>query len=330
MTQGHVGSAALLQAHPILQTTDLCEARDVVGRAFCDHRLDLRRRGARLDARHNHVGGRHVSLNALGYGAEVEIDPGELGRFYLLQIPLEGSARVAHRGEEVDASARRATILNPDRETRMIWSEDCRKLLLQVDRAHLERVAEELLGGPLPGPVRFAPAVDLESPAGRELRARVLAAARAVDRGDLWCGRAGLREGRAERDLAESLLTLQPSNISHAFWRRERPMLPRDLRRAVEFMHAHYPEPLRLDTIAAHCGLCPRALQIGFRKAFGLSPMQYLRQVRLDAAHYRLSRRRDPERVGDVAHACGFSHLGRFAQDYRARFGESPGRARAV
>jgi AraC-like DNA-binding protein len=56
--------------------------------------------------------------------------------------------------------------------------------------------------------------------------------------------------------------------------------------------------------------------------------MDYLRQVRLDAAHYRLSRRREPERIGDVAHACGFTHLGRFAQEYRARFGESPARLR--
>ncbi|WP_089886415.1 helix-turn-helix domain-containing protein [Citreimonas salinaria] len=56
--------------------------------------------------------------------------------------------------------------------------------------------------------------------------------------------------------------------------------------------------------------------------------MECLRQVRLDSAHYRLSRHRDPEGVGDVAHACGFSHLGRFARNYRARFGDSPVRRR--
>ncbi|MFP4329052.1 MAG: AraC family transcriptional regulator [Paracoccaceae bacterium] len=328
MMQGHVAPAELLQGHRILQTSDLCEARDVVGRAFCDHRLNLRHRGGRLAARHNHVGGRHISLNALGYGAEVDIDPGQLGHFYLLQIPLAGSARIAHRRREVEASPRMATILNPDRDTRMVWSEDCRKLLLQIDRAHLERVAEEMLGGPLPGPIRFEPGIDLVTPEGRALRDRVLATARAVDRGELWAARSGLREGWTERELAESLLMFQRSNISHSFWRTTRPPLPREIRRAVDCIHAQYAEPLRLDTIAAHCGLCPRALQIGFRKAFGLTPMQYLRQVRLDAAHYLLSRRQDPEPVGDVAHACGFSHPGRFAQDYRARFGETPARSR--
>ena len=92
-------------------------------------------------------------------------------------------------------------------------------------------------------------------------------------------------------------------------------------------MHGHYADPLRLDEIAAHCGVTPRALQLGFRKAFDMSPMRYLREVRLDEAHYRLSRRRNRERVTDVALACGFLHLGRFAQHYRARFGRCPSEA---
>lgn len=326
MAHQHFRHSELLQAHPLLRTEDLCEARAVVGQAFCDHRLNLRHPGTRLSARHNHVGGRHVSLNALRYGAEVEIDPGQLGHFFLLQIPLEGGALVAHRGEEVSASSQVATILNPDRDTRMVWSQDCRKLLLQVNRAHLERVAEELLGGPLPGPVRFEPAIDMLRPQGRALRARVLAAARAADRGDLWCAHPGLKESWAERELTASLLTLLKSNISHVLWRMEQPVLSRDLRRAADYIHAKYAEPLRLDQIAAECGLSSRALQIGFRKTFGRTPMQYLREVRLDSAHYRLSRRRDRESVTDVAYACGFTHLGRFARDYRARFGDCPSR----
>ncbi|WP_296765383.1 AraC family transcriptional regulator [Sediminimonas sp.] len=324
MTEGRIVHTDLLQAHPLLRTESLCEARAVVGRAFCDHRLNLRHRDARLAVRHNHVSGRNISLNALRYGAEVEIDPGQLGGFYLLQIPLQGHAFVTHRGEEVSASRKIATILNPDRGTRMVWSGNCDKLLLQIDRTYLEGVAEDLLAGPLPGPVRFAPAVDLDRPQGRALRSCVLTAARRAERGELWCAGAGLQESWTERELAVGLLGLHESNISHALWRSERPLLSRDLHRAIDYMHAHYPDPLRLDEIAAHSGVTPRALQLGFRKAFNLSPMQYLQKVRLDAAHYRLRRRQGRERVTDVAVSCGFPHLGRFAQHYRARFGRSP------
>ena len=211
----------LLAGFPILRTRDLSEAREVVGRAFCDHRLDIRQ-GTDLSVSHDHVSGQGLSLNALSYGAEVEIDPGQLGHFYLLQFPLAGAARVWHRGEEVDASARAATILNPDRDTRMIWGEGCRKLLLQMDRHYLEQVATGLLGGEMPGPIRFDPRVDLTRPEGLRLMRRVMSAAAAATRGELWAGRPGLQEAWAERELAAELLMLQPSNVSHMLWREAR------------------------------------------------------------------------------------------------------------
>jgi len=316
-------SKDLLSGFPILRTEDLSEARAVVGQAFCDHRLDIRH-GSRLNVSHDHVSGTEVSLNALGYGAEVEIDPGQLQHFYLLQFPLSGHARIRHRGETIDAGAGMATILNPDRATRMTWGEGCRKLLLQVNRGHLERVAQDLIGSELPGAVRFDPRVDLTSEGGQRLFHRVTAAARAATDGELWHDGPGLNEAWAERELATVLLENQPSNVSHMLWRSRRMPTSREMRRALEYLHENLSEPLRVEDIAREAGLNVRSLQLGFKKVFGLSPMRYLRDVRLDAARYRLSRRMNRESVTDVAYSVGFTHLGRFSQDYRARFGVSP------
>jgi transcriptional regulator GlxA family with amidase domain len=67
------------------------------------------------------------------------------------------------------------------------------------------------------------------------------------------------------------------------------------------------------------------ALQAGFQLYVGMSPTTYLRQVRLDRAHDQL-RQADPDQttVAAVAHRWGFTHLGRFAGSYRARYGVSP------
>lgn len=88
------------------------------------------------------------------------------------------------------------------------------------------------------------------------------------------------------------------------------------------------PEPLRFATVgdlAATAGLSVRALQDGFRRHVGVPPMQYLRQARLTKAHEALLSA-DPTltTATAVAHHWGFAHYGRFAAEYRARYGVSP------
>jgi len=68
-----------------------------------------------------------------------------------------------------------------------------------------------------------------------------------------------------------------------------------------------------------------RVLQESFRRHVGMSPLTYLRRLRLDGVHGELSRS-DPWHVSvsEVAYRWGFTHLGRFAGAYRKRYGEPP------
>jgi len=62
--------------------------------------------------------------------------------------------------------------------------------------------------------------------------------------------------------------------------------------------------------------------QDAFRRFRGCTPTAALRDLRLDRARARLTHGR--EGVSAVALGCGFTHLGRFAQAYRQRFGAAP------
>ncbi|MAA96771.1 MAG: AraC family transcriptional regulator [Stappia sp.] len=314
--------------HPVLRTSDLDEARHRIGQTFCDHRLDVHGSRADLAVRHNAVRGLDMSINYLAYGPRVTVDPGLLGSFYLFHIPLAGQARVRHRGEEMTATPARAAILNPDRTARLDWGEGCSKLLLQIDRVHLEKVARALVGAPLPGPIRFDMSVDLTSDAGRRLHRIVTACAEAVENGELFRQPLGGSDLRAEYDLAHALLTLQPSNVSHIIERADHQARPRTIRLALDYIHANLGEPITLADIAAAAGINVRTLQKGFQRLFGLTPMQVLRNARLDAAHYQLIVHKDPPSVSEAAWSCGFSHLGRFSRDYKERFGHSPSERR--
>lgn len=314
--------------HPLLRTRDLDEARHRIAQTLCDHRLAVTTRNADLAVRHNAVRGLNLAVSFLSYGAEVTVDPGLLGSFYLLHVPLAGRARVEHRGEETVTSPTRAAILNPDRPARLQWGEACRKLLVQIDRTHLETVACALTGAPLPGPIRFDPAVDLTAPSGRRLLRIITACVEAAESGELFARPLRAGDLRVEHDLAHALLSLQPSNVSHILDRADQQARPRAIRLAIDYMHANLAEPITLSDIAGAAGVNIRTLQKGFQRLFGLTPMQVLRNVRLDAARYHLMARRDPPSVTEVAFSCGFSHLGRFSRDYRARFGHAPSEGR--
>ncbi|MFK7764662.1 MAG: AraC family transcriptional regulator [Roseobacter sp.] len=315
--------ADLLQSHPVLRTRDLDEARAAVADRYCDHRLDVL--GAdRLEVQHNHARGTHLSLNLLGYGADVAIDPGELTDFYLLQIPLCGQARILHRGEVVDANPDFGTLLNPDRPTQMIWRGDCRKLMVQIDADFLAQVATQEIAMELPGPIRFDPKVDLHGTAGQRLKALAVAVARAVDDGSLRLSHRDLSLHATEHALARAMLQAQPSNVSHLLNATQKPGSAYHLRRATAYINAHFHETIGLDEIASAAGVHRRTLQSVFRSELGLSPLEYVKNTRLDHACYHLSKRHNRASVTEIAFDCGYSHLGRFSRDFRLRFGCAP------
>ena len=91
----------------------------------------------------------------------------------------------------------------------------------------------------------------------------------------------------------------------------------------VHDMHANAANRLSVADIAHAVGSPVRSLQRAFQETFGRSPMQYLRDLRLDMARQMLLAHPNAG-VTQIALDCGFNHLGKFAAAYRDRFGEPP------
>jgi len=316
--------AAPLRRHRLFRSTELDEARDFVASKFCAHRLERRSGRDRFDACHHHAPGVGMSLNYIRYGADVEIEPGELGSFYLIQIPLTGQAWVRNGRHDVCATSSMPSMLNPDRYTTMRWHAGCEKLLLQIDRDTLRRTVEHLLGRHLPGPVVFHPAVDFRRPEMRRWWQRLRAVVRATEDDRLFCATNGLSQRLVEEELIEAFFTSQPSNADHYLDIEPCGMAPAHVKRAQRFIHEHLRSAITIGDIARAAGVTPRTLQLGFRAACGMTPLQYLRCERLYGAHYDLMRAEPGTTVAHVAYDWGFTHLGRFSRDYRQAFGVPP------
>lgn len=80
-------------------------------------------------------------------------------------------------------------------------------------------------------------------------------------------------------------------------------------------------DSMSIEEICRTLAISRRTLQLSFQRTLGIRPASYLRAVRLNAARRTL---KECGSVTEAATAWGFWHFGRFAQDYRAMFGEHP------
>jgi len=313
-----------LGSHRLFQTEVLDEARHIVAGKFCSHRLDRITSDRRFDALHNHVRGAGLSLNYLRYGADVEIEPGELDHFYLIQIPILGNAEIRHGQDIVEASSDKASVLNPTRHTRMFWAAGCEKILVQIDRTVLQDTAERYLQLELTGPLEFKTEMSLKNPALRRWVTNIGHCIKAAERGELFNGSSSCSQIVVEESLLHDLLEYQPSNIHHFDKHNIRACPPRHVRKALDVLHSAVSDPVTISELAQAAGCSPRSLQLAFRDQFGCSPLQYLKRLRLNLAHFELLKQTPDGTVAEVAYGLGFNHLGRFAAEYKAAFGQSP------
>ncbi|WP_349270259.1 HTH-type transcriptional activator RhaS [Mycolicibacterium parafortuitum] len=126
--------------------------------------------------------------------------------------------------------------------------------------------------------------------------------------------------------LAAVVLQTLPSNASFDPTSADRvDANPPLLRRAIAYIESNADNDIALGDIAASIHVTPRALQYMFRRNLDMTPMEYLRRVRLDHAHHDLLKA-DPATttIQMVAARWGFGHTGRFASMYRDAYGRNP------
>ena len=307
-----------------VRTIDIDLTREAVGRSFCDHRLTPVPGTGQVDARFHAVRTGDIGLHYLDYGAEVRIAPGELGSFYLVQIPLAGSAEITCGSERVVSDPTVASVPAPDRQLTMHWGAGNPQLIVWIERACLEEQLHKMLGRPLAEPIRFDLGMRLDAPEIRSWRRIVDLLLDEVD----GCGlipQQPLAMRELERLLLSQLLLGQPNNYSGALHRPPQDAAPKSIRRAMELIEGHAAEPLTVDDIAEATGVSVRALQEGFHRYLDTTPLNHLREVRLRHVHEELTNA-DPTgaTVTDVAARWGFLHPGRFSVQYRKRFGQTP------
>ncbi len=91
---------------------------------------------------------------------------------------------------------------------------------------------------------------------------------------------------------------------------------------ALDHIHHHFEEPLRLPALAEMAGLSVYQFDQRIRALFHVTAGQYLVKVRIDAACKFLTGTTDP--IAQIALACGYSDQSAFSRQFKQAVGISP------
>lgn len=92
---------------------------------------------------------------------------------------------------------------------------------------------------------------------------------------------------------------------------------------AIEYIHENTKKTLTIKSLVRQLETTTRTLHFGFIETFGMSPIAYIRNLRLASARRDLINKTWPT-VTETAMFWNFHHLGRFSRAYQLAYGETP------
>lgn len=304
-------------------TNSLSTIQEVLTHRYCQHSIATESRSDAVNARFSHRSFGTSSLNYLQYGARVNIQPREFETFYMVHVPISGTALLSIDNHEVEISSGMALVVAPSSRVATRWSADCRQLMVQFRKDRLETFLSEMILQPIKRPVRFDRPFDFSTGVGSSFLNLVRYLSDAFVESDAIYHSKPLSE-QFEQTMLTMLLTGFKHSYSDAVDAMSQPACPRHVARAYDFMVRMAEEPITLQDIAKVSGVSQRALHDGFKRFKGASPMACLRAIRMQLAREALLDAQEGADVTRIAHRCGFVHMGRFAKAYHEIFNERP------
>jgi AraC-like DNA-binding protein len=315
-----------LSEHVVLETSDLAEVNRLMRRELPTRRLTFATDRHRLATRLHAVPLPCVTPMYVSYGGDVLDILAEDGPFYFVHVPLTGQVVITEDGQQFTSASGSAAVASPAESLEMRWQPDATAMVFRIDRRALEGALVDLIGLPVDRPLRFQPRMDVTRQPGAGWMHAAMFLADEVNESGSPVSHPALA-GDLQRMIMRGLLLCQPHTYTAVLVEETAAAaLPPHVAAAVAVIEAAPERPLTAEWLAREVNASPRLLQAGFREHLGVSPMHFLRNERLRRVHEDLTGG-DPTRRPTVAHVAtrwGFTHLGRFAHEYRARYGESP------
>ncbi len=311
-------------------TRNLDEANSLFESEWGPHKTEVLDRSNRFEARLRFKRLSAIGLSSLWCSSAMHIKAPSTKPFFVLIMRLEGSSEYSIGKRTFTTSPDIGVLFQGSRPLEARTAKHWQVYGTRFGPEVLDRELSKMLDRPIGRSVEFDPQINFQIGAGLAVKRMLVRLYR--ETGFLTCGEHHASYANqliGIPQLERSLIGLLLEGLRHNYTTvlhtpRDSAAAPFQIRLVEEFISANADQPLSLGDLATVAGVNNRTLQYSFRRHRGYSPMRFLRWVRLDRVREELRGRGRDMTVTDSAIHWGLLHFGRFAAEYRLRFGEYP------
>jgi len=274
-----------LRRFPVFKTSDPEEFNNALLTRFGARRTEMKSPVNLL------AQGNLAQLHSIGlvYGTSsvgVSVDYPEADRFRLLTA-VAGGGEATIGGKSTGIDARQSCIVSPGQPMHLATTAGHRWFNLRIDPCAFEQKLAYLLGARPSGKLEFTAAVNRDHPQVQNLWRLIRLFSELLDTTSDQLAPVVLRE--LEQAILVAFLYANPHTFSHLLDREDRDTVPSHVRRAEEYIEAHWDQAITIESLVEATGVGARAIFRAFQQFRGYAPMAFARMVRLRQARAKLS-----------------------------------------
>lgn len=250
------------------------------------------------------------------YGSETRVTSTSLRDKYHIQIMLNGSCLQRHAGGQRVLLAGDLVVINPEDVVDLTYSDDCEKFILKIPVGLVNTVCDVQRWGRPVGGLRFDEKVyrltDLQT---------------IVQLLSLVCSE--IESENVIRTVQEHyiqiiIIKILTSLLTNLDIKGEG-VQSQLLRKVLQHIEDNLKTDITPEALARFANLSLRSLYVLFDQHVGEPPRRYFIRRKLERIHAALQDSAGrTQSVTELAMDYGFTHLGRFSAEYKARFAELP------
>jgi AraC-like DNA-binding protein len=311
-----------LSSFPLASVGSIEEAEQIFKTEFVDSRINKVEPASDFGVHLNQASIGDSAVLCIGHNTGYAIDCGDIDDLDSVFFTIGQSTSSTLNGQSIDLS-REAAIITRRSSLKHIRHAGCIEFALKCSKENVEKRLQASLDRTTSKELHFADSVSLDSGIGAHGVGTIHYIINSIDSNPALLDNA-LISANFE-DLILGVILALPSNYSDELLRPGRNLpAPAKLKLAEEYMEANAHLPITLTDVISHVGCSRKAFYANFRRFREYTPHEYLANARLKLAHERLSNPIPGDTVTSVAYDSGFSHISRFSESYRKRYGVNP------